>query len=332
MVLALVVSGGALAMNVVTTTTDLASIAREVGGDAVTVNSLQDGARDPHFLEAKPSYIMRARRADLWIRVGMELEIGYEPVIIDSARNPRIRPGMPGHLDASEGILRLEVPTTKVDRSMGDVHPLGNPHYWLDPWNGRAVARSVRDSLTRLDPARGAEYDARCRAFERRLDEAMFGAELVAALGGDVLWRAELSSRLDEELEGKGLAGKLGGWLGAMRPHRGSKIITYHRSWVYFTNRFGLEVVAELEPKPGIPPSPGHLAEVIERARSAGAALLLMEPFYERKGPEFVASRTGIRVVEAANSVGGQPEATDYVAMLDNVVQKAKAVLASDAR
>jgi zinc/manganese transport system substrate-binding protein len=313
-------------LRVVTTTTDLAAIASAVGGDKVEVASIATGREDPHFIAAKPSYMMAARKADLWIRVGMELEIGYEGLILDGSRNPKIRIATPGHLDASEGILRLEVPTQKIDRSMGDIHPLGNPHYWLDPLNGRIVAKSIGKRLAELAPEHAAYFDEQVESFQRQLDEHMFGSELVAKYGGGKLWAALLKNRLDELLDHPEQPA-LGGWLAAMRPHAAKKIVTYHRSWSYFAHRFGLVVADELEPKPGIPPSPGHVAEVVNRIQTEGVKLLLMEPFYSRKAPDLVASRTGIAVVECANSVGGQPEASDYLAMIDNVVSRVSAAL-----
>jgi len=316
-------------INVVTTTSDLAAIASSIAGEYASVKSICTGQEDPHFIQAKPSFIMLARKANLWIRVGLELEIGWETPILDGSRNTKIRVGTDGHLDASEGIIRLEVPTQKVDRSMGDVHPLGNPHYWLDPWNGRVMARSIRDRLKKLDPTHAAAYDANCTAFEKRLDESLFGKELVEKIDAETLWQMELAGRLEEGLMEKRLSDELGGWLGAMRPYRGSKIITYHRSWVYFADRYGLGIVAELEPKPGIPPSPGHLVEVIQTAKVNNVKVLLVEPFYEKKGPEFVASKTGATLVVAGNSVGGQPEASDYVSMLDNIVRRVTTALSS---
>ena len=313
---------------VVTTTSDLASIAQAIGGDHVQAKSICTGQEDPHVLQAKPSFIMLARNADLWIRIGMELEIGWENPVIDGSRNRKIRVGAGGHLDASEGVLRLDVPSgQKIDRSMGDVHPLGNPHYWLDPWNGRIVAQAIRDRLKTLDAARGADYEANCAAFIKKLDEGMFGAALVEKFGGEALWRMELAGALDAGLKEKNAADQLAGWAGKLRPYRGTKILTYHKSWIYFTNRFGLSIVGELEPKPGIPPSPGHLAQIVETAKTGGGKLILVEPFYEKKGPKFVAERAGIPVVEAANSTGGVAEASDYVAMLEQVVTRVTGAL-----
>lgn len=311
-------------LRIVTTTTDLAAIARAIGGDKVEVTPLATGREDPHFIAAKPSYMMAARKADLWIRVGLELEIGYEELILDGSRNSKIRISTPGHLDASEGILRLEVPTQKIDRSMGDIHPLGNPHYWTDPLNGRIVAKNIGNRLSQLAPEHAAYFTERTKAFQRQLDERMFGPELVAKIGGGKLWALLLKDRLDAVLSEPGQP-PLGGWLAVMRPHAGKKIITYHRSWSYFAHRFGLIVADELEPKPGIPPSPGHVAAVIKRVQADQIRALLMEPFYSRKAPDLVASQTGITVVECANTVGGQPEATDYLTMLDNVVARVSA-------
>jgi zinc/manganese transport system substrate-binding protein len=312
---------GADQLRVVTTTTDLAAIARAVGGDKVEVTPIATGREDPNFIDAKPSYMMLARKANLWIRVGMELEIGYEEPILDGSRNPKIRIGTRGHLDASEGILRLEVPTQKMDRSMGDIHPLGNPHYWLDPLNARIVAKNIGQRLAELAPEHAAYFNEQVESFQRELDERMFGRELVAKLGGGKLWAALLKGRLEEVLAQPEVP-PLGGWLATMRPYLGRKIVTYHRSWSYFANRFGLVVSDELEPKPGIPPSPGHVADVVNRIKAEGVKVLLMEPFYSRKAPELVASQTGITVVECANSVGGQPEASDYLAMIDNIVKR----------
>ena len=179
-----VVCHGAKPVRILTTTSDLRAIAQAVGGDHVVVSSLTQGRQDPHFVQAKPSYMMVARKADLWIRVGMELEIGYERLILDGSRNPKIRVGTRGHLDASVGVLRLEVPTQKVDRSMGDVHPLGNPHYLLDPLNGRLVAKSISQRLTELAPQHAAYFGEQLKSFQRELDRCMFGPALVEQVGG----------------------------------------------------------------------------------------------------------------------------------------------------
>jgi zinc/manganese transport system substrate-binding protein len=275
---------GADKLNVVTTTTNLASIAESVGGEHVSVTSIGSGDEDPHFIQAKPSYMMKAKKADLWIRVGLELEIGYEGLILQGSRNPRIQINTPGHLDASEGILKLELPTGKVDRSMGDVHPMGNPHYWLDPYNGKIIAKNICQRLKQLDPEHTEDYDRNLAAFLSKLDNAMAG------------------------------------WVAKLKPFEHSRIVTYHRSWPYFANRFNLDVVAELEPKPGIPPGPGHILEVINTMKSEKARVILMEPFYNRDDAEAVAKKTGAKVVVVPNAVNEQVK--DYIAMLDNIVNR----------
>jgi ABC-type Zn uptake system ZnuABC Zn-binding protein ZnuA len=314
-------------IRIVATTTDLADIARAVAGDAAEVSSITTGREDPHTLTAKPSFIVRARDADVWIRVGMELEIGWEPVILRDARNTRIHENMPGHIDASAHVIRLEVPTQRVTRDQGDVHPLGNPHYWLDPLNGRMIAATLAERLAALYPERKADFEKNLHAFERDLDTRMFGAALVGQCGGEALWRAAVGKRLDAFLKEQGASDKAGGWYAALRPHQGKTIVTYHRSWPYLAERFGLKADIQLEPKPGIPPSAKHLAEVIADVESRHAKVILQEPFYNVKSAEFVASKTGARVLVVPTMTGGSPEASSYLGMLDNVIAKLSASL-----
>ena len=315
-------------IKIVTTTTDLADITRAVAGDYLAeVSSITTGREDPHTLTAKPGFIVRARDADVWIRIGMELEIGWEPVILRDARNPRIRVGMPRHIDASDHVIRLEVPTQRVTRDQGDIHPEGNPHYWLDPLNGRLVAATVAERLCVLYPEHKAKFDENLHRFERDLDTRMFGATLVGAFGGENLWRAATEKRLEAFLTEKGTVDKAGGWYGAMRPHQGKTIITYHRSWPYLSERFGLRADLQLEPKPGIPPSAKHLASLVSDAEARKARVILQEPFYTLKAAEFVAARTGAKVVVVPTMTGGSAEATGYLDMLDNVIRKVSAEL-----
>ena len=324
LVLALVMLAWPLAaagqLRVVTTTTDLKSITEAVGGDRVTVSSIATGTENPHFVQAKPSFMMLARKADLWIRVGMELEIGYERLIIDGSRNAKIRVGTRGHLDASEDVLRLEVPKTRVTRAMGDVHPEGNPHYWLDPLNARIVAAAIAARLSELAPADRKTFETNLAAFKTAIDQRMFGAALVEKVGGAKLWAMTIKGTLSAYLAEKKLAGQLGGWSARMRPYRGGKIITHHRSWSYMAHRFGLRVVAELEPKPGIPPSGSHLARVMKRAKAEKARVILLEPAYSRKAADLVARRTGATVVVCPISVGGRKGAGDYLTLIDLIV------------
>ncbi|MFH1709264.1 MAG: metal ABC transporter substrate-binding protein [Planctomycetota bacterium] len=319
---------GALAaeqLQVVATTSDIASITRAIGGDRVAVQSLNDGTRDPHFLQAQPTYIVQARNADLFIRIGMELEVGYEPVILDASRNARIAVGKQGHLDLSANVVKLEVPTQKVDRSMGDVHAMGNPHYWLDPYNGRIMAWDIAGQLSRLDPEGTAIYAKNLAGFNRRLDEAMFGVQALEAIGGDRLWVALLQGELERLLQEKQIVA--GGWFGLLAPFKGQGVISQHRSWNYLLNRFGLKLTAEMEPKPGIPPGPQHLMDVVETVRRENVKVIMVEPFYGTTAADYVASRTGAQVIVCANATGGTPEATDYLGMLDHAIRSLAGVL-----
>jgi ABC-type Zn uptake system ZnuABC Zn-binding protein ZnuA len=266
---------------VVTTTEDLASIARDIGGDRIQVEALAKGYQDPHFVEAKPSFILRLQRAQLLVVVGRDLEIGWLPPLVTQSRNARIQPGASGYLDASLTARILEIPTVPLTRAMGDVHPLGNPHYWLDPQNGMRIARAIADRLARIDPA-AREY------FERRL--ASFGSRLDAA-----------EKR----------------WLAAMAPSRGLKVVSYHRSFSNFAERFGLEIVGYVEPRPGIPPTPRHTASLIEEMKRQGVTLVLVEPYFDLKTPAAVAREAGAVLVVMPPSVGGVPQASDYFALFD---------------
>jgi zinc/manganese transport system substrate-binding protein len=255
----------------------------------------------------------------------MELEIGWEPVILRDARNPRIAPGAPGHIDASAHVVRLEVPDCPVTRHQGDVHPEGNPHTWFDPLNGRLMAATVAARLSDLYPGRRAAFETNLRRFERDIDTRMFGTALVDALGGEALWQAAAAKRLEAFLNEKGAADQAGGWYAAMFPHRGKTLVTYHRSWIYLAERFGLRADIQLEPKPGIPPTAKHLASVVEAVKARGARVILQEPFYTRKAADLVAVRTGASVVVVPTMTGGSPEASGYLAMLDNVIGKLSA-------
>ncbi len=323
-VVGLPVLAAARTINIVATTPDLAAIAREVGGDRVSVSAIARGDQNLHAIEAKPSYMMQARNADLWIRVGLQQEAGYERPILQGTRNPKILPGQPGHLDASVDIDPLEKPSdfrAAAGLTLSDVHPLGNPHYWLDPYNARVIARTIAGRLTELDPEGRSTYETHLADFLKRLDERTFGAELVEAVGGDRLWEMADSGLLEAYLA-EHPTPALGGWLGRMRALRGARVVTYHRSWSYFLRRFGLETIGEIEPKPGIPPSPGHVVEVIEAMRAQRVKLILMEPYYSRQAPDRIARETGAVVVVAALSVGGQPEAPDYFGLIDNLITR----------
>ena len=314
-------------LSVVTTTPDSKSIAEQIGGERVQVFSLAHGRQDPHFVEAKPSLMMKARRADLFIRIGLDLEIGYERLILEGSRNRKIRYGEPGHLDCSTGVMRLEIPTSKVDRAEGDIHPFGNPHYWLDPLNAAIMAKTIQERLSQIDPAHDLEYQENFKQFREKIYGLLYGEKLVREAGGEQLARADRDGKLWEFLEARSGTGDLEGWRGMLAPFRGRRIITYHRSWPYFLHRFELIEAETLEPKPGIPPSPGHILNVIKKMKDEKIDVVLMEVFYDEKPARLVAGKTGARVVKVANSVGGTREAQDYFMLIDSIVRNLSAAM-----
>ncbi|HXD17074.1 MAG TPA: metal ABC transporter substrate-binding protein [Vicinamibacterales bacterium] len=278
-------------LNVVSTTEDLGSLAREIGGDKVSVTALAKGYQDPHFVDPKPSFILAVSRADVLIVVGRELEIGWLPPLLTSSRNGKIQQAGKGYLDASTNVRILEIPTGQITRAMGDVHPLGNPHYWLEPGNGRRIAQSIRDKFSELSPGNASYFAQRYTDFDTRL------------AAGEKRWDA------------------------AMAPYKGTKIVTYHRSWPNFMERFGLDVMGYVEPKPGIPPSPSHTIELIDEMKRQGAKLIVVEPYFDLKTPQAIATQVGGKVLVLAPSVGGSKEATDYIQLFDYDVNQLLAAL-----
>jgi zinc/manganese transport system substrate-binding protein len=272
------------AVRVVATTEDLASLTREIGGSRVTVDTIARGYQDPHFVEPKPSFVLSLVRADLLIVVGRDLESGWLPPLLQQSRNARIQPGARGYLDASLTARILDLPAGQITRAMGDLHALGNPHYWLDPGNGRRIARALVDRLSEIRQADAAYFRERYADFDRRLAEA------------EARWDA------------------------LMAPLRGLKIVTYHRSWSNLADRFGIQVVDFVEPKPGIPPSASHTRDLIEKMRRERVSLILVEPYFDLKTPKAIARETGAQVLVAPPSVGGTKEATDYFALFEYVL------------
>jgi zinc/manganese transport system substrate-binding protein len=268
-------------LNVIATTEDLASIAREVGGDRITIESIAKGYQDPHFVEAKPSFILKLQKADLLIAVGRELEIGWLPPLVQQSRNGRIQPGAAGYLDASLGAQILEIPAGQVTRAMGDVHPLGNPHYWMDPENGKRVAKEIAGKLGELRPGDNAYFAQRLADFTARLDAA--------------------EKR----------------WVAQMAPYKGTKVVTYHRSFPNFAERFGLDIVGYVEPRPGIPPTPQHTLDLINEMKRQNVKIVLVEPYFDMKTPNAIGRDTGAQVLVMPPSVGGVKEITDYFTLFD---------------
>jgi zinc/manganese transport system substrate-binding protein len=265
-------------IKVVTSIEDLASITRAVGGDKVEVFSIGKGTQNPHFVPPKPSFILKLRDADMLVHVGMGLEPWLMP-LIENSRNQKIFRWAPGFVDTSIGVPALGVPAVRVDRMMGDVHGMGNPHYWLDPVNAKYISANIVAGLKRVDPADAAYFDQQRQVFL------------------------------------KSLASHLTMWVKQAQPLKGVKVITYHDSWPYFSRRFGVEIAGFIEPKPGIQPSPKYMAGLIKKIKEENIRLIIMEPYFNRQNPDMLAKATGARVVVLPPSVGGVPEATDYFSL-----------------
>lgn len=309
-------------LNVVTTTEDLASIVKAIGKNNVSVSAIVTGARDPHRIEARPSFMQRVRNANLFIAIGLDLEIGWERAVIDGSGNNRVRPGSRGHLYASSNVPVLEKPSEAISRAMGDVHPHGNPHIWVNPYNVRIMARNIANRMAELDKSKESVYKKNAEDFITELDAKMFGSVLVARFGGDRLWDWHRSGTLQQQLNSTNASQQLSGWSAKMLAHRGKPIITYHRSWSYFADCFGLKVVGELEPKPGIDPTPGHLNNIVKIANEEKVKAILIEPFYSKRYADHVASRSQASTVVVPLSVSQDPSAKDYFSLIDTVVNR----------
>jgi zinc/manganese transport system substrate-binding protein len=268
-------------LNVVTSTEDLAAIGREIGGDHIAIDSIAKGYQDPHFVEPKPSFLLKLQKADLLAVVGLQLEIGWLPPLITQSGNSKIQVGNKGFLDVSTFCEVLELPTGAVTRADGDVHPLGNPHYWMDPENGRRIARAMKDKFSEMQPADAAYFDQHLKDFEQRLTDA------------EKHWDAE------------------------MAPYKGRKVVTYHRSFPNFAKRFGLNIVDYVEPKPGIPPTPSHTLELINRMKQESIKLILVEPYFDMKTPNSVAQQVGGTAIVLLPSVGGEKQVQTYFQLFD---------------
>ena len=322
-------------LRVVATTPDLGALTRAVGGDDVSITVLVKGAEDPHFAEAKPSYVRAMNQADLFIQMGLALETGYAPLLLQQCRNPRIAPGSPGFIDASTVMgTPLDVPTGVVDRSMGDVHPGGNPHYLLDPLRGLSVARLIATRLGQLRPERRASFEQRFETFQRELFTALVGDTLATKYGADVAKLALLqqNGKLVSFLEQQGERADLGGWFGALLPYAGTKAVDDHPIWSYFADRFGLRIVGHLEPMPGVPPTTKHLEQIIELIRAQDVKIVLASAYYDPRYAKFVSEKSGASVLKMANQVDAAPGTESYVGMIDYDVRQVVAAMSSSQR
>lgn len=267
-------------IKVVTTTTDLKSITELVGGNKVSVSSIATGYQNPHFVDPKPSYIINLSNADLFVTVGLDLETGWSPSLLSSSRNSKIQKGSPGYVDASEGIGLLQVPAA-LNRGEGDIHIYGNPHYWLDPLNGKVIGRNIANGLERIDPSNKIFYEANLQTFFKKINDKM------------VEWQTK------------------------MAPYKGSKIIAYHNEWCYFEKRFGLEIVDFMEPKPGIPPSPSQLVKVIKEVATYKIKVIISSPYFTTSSSDVVAKQTGVKELTLATSVNAFDSVKDYFSLFD---------------
>jgi zinc/manganese transport system substrate-binding protein len=277
-------------LNVVATLPDFGSIAKEIGGDKVDVTVMAKPTEDPHFVDARPSFVVQLRTADVLIDGGAELELGWLPPLLQNARNPKIEVGKPGRVQASQGVRLMNVPTN-VTRAAGDVHALGNPHFMVDPIIAKTVAQHIAQSYSAIDAANAASYDANYKKFE-----------------------ATINAKLQE-------------WGAALLPFKGQNVVAYHDSWPYFAHRFGVNIDIFLEPKPGIPPSPSHLVEVIAQMKAKNVKAIIVEPYHDRKIAEKAASATGAKVVDFSQFPGGIPETESYVKLIDALVSRLTAAM-----
>jgi zinc/manganese transport system substrate-binding protein len=275
------VSSAASKLNVVTSTEDLSAIGREIGGDRITIESIAKGYQDPHFVEPKPSFLLKLQKADLLAVVGLQLEIGWLPPLITQSGNSKIQVGAKGYFDVSNACEILEIPTATVTRADGDVHPLGNPHFWLDPENGRRIARAFKDKLSEMQPADAAFFDHNLKDFEQRLTDA------------EKRWDTQMAT------------------------YKGHKVVTYHRSLPNFAKRFGLDVVDYVEPKPGIPPTPSHTLELINKMKQQNIKLILVEPYFDMRTPNSIAQAVGGTAIVLLPSVGGEKQVQTYFQLFD---------------
>lgn len=314
-------------LKVCATLPDLGDIARSIGGGNVDVTVFVKGPEDPHFLEAKPSFIKAASEADLFIQSGLELEVGYAPAILANARNEKIAPGATGFLEAASVVTPLDVASGQVDRSMGDVHAGGNPHFLSDPLNGIKVARLIADRLGTLRPEHRADFDASYAKFRERICVGLVGETLAKKYDAEKLAQLFESGRLEGFLESQGDRTLLGGWLGKLSGHAGVGAVADHNLWPYFARRFNIKVVAFLEPKPGVAPTTKHLGEVIEQMKRDHVALILAAPYFDPRHAALVAQRTGAKIVPLSHQVGGREGTGSYYDCIDYNVKQLAAAL-----
>jgi ABC-type Zn uptake system ZnuABC Zn-binding protein ZnuA len=267
-------------IKVVTTLQDLKSISEFIGGDKVETFSIATGYQNPHFVDPKPSYIIKLSAADMFVTIGLDLEAGWSPSLLASSRNTKIQKGSPGYVDASEGVILQQVPSS-INRAEGDIHAFGNPHYWLDPINGKAIAKNICDGLTRVSPENKSYFEANLVAFNNKMEV------------------------------------KIKEWSAKMAPFKGAKIVAYHNEWCYFENRFGLKIIDFLEPKPGIPPTPSQLVKIIGEVKSNNIRVIITSPYFTTSSSDVVTKQTGAKTLVLATSTGAFDAVKTYFDLFD---------------
>jgi ABC-type Zn uptake system ZnuABC Zn-binding protein ZnuA len=307
--------------SVVTTLNYLKYVVEQVAGEKVTVIALANPKQDPHYVTPTPRMNQIANDADLFIETGLNLDL-WAKNVIDASGNPRIQPGNTGHLVATINVPVKELPV-EVSRAWGDIHPQGNPHLWLDPLNIKIIAENIAERLAKLDPANSGYYHQRLDAFKARIDVAMFGNELLQVVGpkaGDILSRKAKNNELVDWLKSKSLLAKLSGWMGTTQRLNGLKVVSYHKTYVYFAERFGLDIRSELEEKPGIPPPPKRRDAIVEQINREGIKIILNDNFYSRDAADYVANKTGAKVVITYVDVGAAPELDTYEKLISYLI------------
>jgi ABC-type Zn uptake system ZnuABC Zn-binding protein ZnuA len=302
-------------VKVVTSLTVYAAIAREVVGDRGVVTAIAHGDENPHYVQPKPSFVPLLGSADLFVTTGLDLEL-WVPALLDKANNSKVSEGGPGYVAASAGMDLLDVPTS-FSRTQGDIHVYGNPHIWTDPLNGVQIARNILAGLKRVAPANAEFFTAREKDFEDRIYRALFGDELVRVLGGETLAKLDRDGKLldflrSQRLQGASLADRLDGWLKQGMVFRGKEIVCYHKEWDYFSRQFGIPCINYIEPKPGIPPTPRHVQEVITIMRDRSVRVLFSTNYYDRNQVQQVAARTGATAVIVPSTTTSGPAVDTY--------------------
>jgi zinc/manganese transport system substrate-binding protein len=323
--LAQLAQASAKTLQVVCTLPTLKALTQEIGGDRVEAIALAKGDQDPHFVTPTPVLMKKTREASLFVENGFSLELWADEVVNGSG-NSRIFRGTPGRILAGTGISALEVPSV-VSREFGDIHPQGNPHVWLDPLLAKVEAGNICEALKNADPAGTEFYEGRKIDFFRRIDEALFGSELLKLIGIPKLtrlaWNGQLQTFLNQnQLGGQPLMTRAGGWLKAASPLQGKKAYEFHRVWVYFARVFGLQLVGTIEERPGIPPGPQHVRQVLERIQTEKIPLILVDNFYDPSLPNGLSRQTGAKVVLLPNQVEGEPGISTYFQLMDRLIAK----------